>query len=114
MLRSYLLVAWRNLLRNKLFSLINIAGLAIGMASVFLIYLYNVCEHSYDSSIPSVDRIFRVPIGYYTKDVAHQRSSAENHPAVGPALKDAFPEIEEYARLMTSTRVAAENLRYRR
>ncbi|MEI9917475.1 MAG: ABC transporter permease [Bacteroidota bacterium] len=103
MLRSYLLVAWRNLLRNKLFSLINISGLAIGMTSVFLIYLYNTVEHSYDRNIPSVERIFRVPIGYYTKDNEPERVSAENHPALGPALKDAFPEIEEYARINPST-----------
>ncbi|MEJ0033404.1 MAG: ABC transporter permease [Bacteroidota bacterium] len=107
MLKSYLLVAWRNLLRNKLFSLINVAGLAIGMASVFLIYLYNEVEHSYDSQVPSADRIFRVPSGYYNKDGGYQRTSAENVPAAGPALKETFPEIEEYARLMSSARAAA-------
>jgi putative ABC transport system permease protein len=110
MFRSYLLVAWRSLLRNKLFSLVNITGLAIGVTSVFLIYLYDVVEHSYDVQIPSVDRIFRVPIGYYAKEEAYERASAENHPAVGPALKEAFPEIEEYARLMSSTRAAASTV----
>src|ERR1041385_4004824 len=102
MLRSYLLVAWRNILRNKLFSLINITGLAIGMSSVFLIYSYNVVEHSYEAQTPSADRIYRVTSGYYSKDEAII-INAENSPAIGPAVKDAFPEIEEYTRLFSLT-----------
>jgi len=108
MLRSYLLVAWRNLIRNKLFSLINITGLAIGMASVFLIYLYNVCEHSYESQIPSAERIFRVVSGYYEQDKLVLINS-ESAPAAGPAMKDAFPEVEEYTRLFSLTHVFTTN-----
>ena len=49
MLRNYLLIAYRNLLRHKFFSLINLSGLAIGMASCLLILHYVWYEMSYDS-----------------------------------------------------------------
>lgn len=102
MLRSYFLVAWRNLLRNKVFSVINITGLTVGMTSVFLIYLYVHTEHSYDSFYPNSERIYRIPISYEQNGVAY-RSGAGNHPALAPALKANFPEIEVAARISSST-----------
>jgi putative ABC transport system permease protein len=98
MIRSYILVAWRNLLRNKVFSLINITGLTTGMAAVFLIYLYVHTEHGFDSFFPNSDRIYRVPISYGKNGVMN-RAGAGHHPALAPALKANFPEIEAVARL---------------
>lgn len=57
MIKNYLKVAWRNLLRNKLSSLINIGGLAVGMAVATLIGLWLFSELSYDKSFPNHDRI---------------------------------------------------------
>lgn len=50
MIKSYLKIAWRNLLRNKVFSVINISGLAIGMAAALFIFIWVQNELSYDKS----------------------------------------------------------------
>jgi putative ABC transport system permease protein len=60
MLRNYLKIAWRNLLHNKTFSLINIVGLAIGLACFILIALYVLDEVSFDRYNTKADRIYRV------------------------------------------------------
>ena len=111
MIRSYLLVAWRNLLRNKTFSFINILGLSIGMAVVFMIYQYIQAEQSYDLFHSNVSRLYRVPIQYSGALAAGP--SATNHPAVGPALKAEFPEVEDFARLMRGSQfLSAVTLTY--
>jgi putative ABC transport system permease protein len=101
MLRSYFLVSWRNLLRSKTFSVINIAGLAIGMMVVLHIYRFVTAEQSYDAFHKDADRIFRVPLAY-TENGKIVRTSAANCPAVGPMLKEDFPEVEYFSRLAKS------------
>ena len=102
MLRSYCIIAWRNLLRNKTFSFINVAGLAIGLAIAFLIYQYVQVEISYDRFHKNADRIYRIPITY-SGSFQSLAPSAINHPAVGPAMKADFPEVEDYARLVRAS-----------
>lgn len=102
MLKSYFLVAWRNVLRHKVFSLINIAGLSIGMTAVMLIYFYVQSERSFDKFSPGSDRIYRVPLSYYNNGTP-ERGDATSHPAVAPALKANYPEIEISARINPST-----------
>lgn len=99
MFQNYCIVAWRNLVRNKTFSLINITGLAIGLTIAFLIYQYVQVELSYDRFHTKVDRIYRIPISY-SGSFSSLRSSAINHPAVGPAMKADIPEVEDYTRLV--------------
>ena len=94
MIKNYLKIAYRNLLRNKLFTLVNIFGLAIGMAACFLIVQYVRFELSYDKFHEKHDRIYRVIID------ADKESSATNQPGAGPALKQDFPEVQEYARIV--------------
>ena len=60
MLKNYLTVAWRNLRRHRAFSFINIGGLAVGMASALLIFLYVQDELSYDRHHTNKDRIYRL------------------------------------------------------
>jgi len=60
MFRNYLVTAWRNLKKNKTFSLINIAGLAIGMAVCLLILQYVNFELSYDQFNKNTPDIYRV------------------------------------------------------
>ena len=60
MLQSYFLIAWRNLRKNKVYSMINIAGLAIGLSVFWLMALYIADEWSYDRSWTNADRIYRV------------------------------------------------------
>ncbi|MCB0432150.1 MAG: ABC transporter permease, partial [Mangrovimonas sp.] len=60
MLKNYLKTAWRNLLKNKAYSLINIGGLAIGIASFILIARYVIDELSYDRWNPDAENIYRI------------------------------------------------------
>lgn len=105
MIRSYLIVAWRNLLRNKIFSFINIIGLAIGMAVVFIIYQYIQAERSYDLFHANASRLYRVPIQY--SGALASGPSATSHPAIGPAMKADFPEVEDFARVMRGSQFFA-------
>ena len=65
MLANYLLVAWRNILSNRLFSAINILGLAIGIMSCILILLFVRYETSYDNWLPNADRVVRLHSAFY-------------------------------------------------
>ncbi|HTE29305.1 MAG TPA: ABC transporter permease, partial [Chryseolinea sp.] len=97
MLTHYLKSAWRNLVRKRTYSFINIAGLALGLASTWLIALYIIDELSYDRFNEKSERIFRV--------VQHsQWNNNEVHLAItsgpfAPAIKAAFPEIEDAVRI---------------
>ncbi len=97
MLKNNLKTAWRNLLKNKFFSAINIFGLAIGVAAFLLIVNYLRFEYSYDDTQVNKDRIFRVPMKLAEKDGKVQ-TFAFTYPAVAPAMKKDFPEIEEAIR----------------
>ncbi|GHN02254.1 ABC transporter permease [Cytophagales bacterium WSM2-2] len=102
MLKNFLIVAWRNLIRNRTISIINIAGLAIGLAVCGLIYEYNRFEVSYDKFNTNADRLYRVTLASTEAD-ASKHASATNHPAVGPAMKSDFPEVEDFVRLARSS-----------
>lgn len=95
MLKNYFKIALRNLWRHKIFSLINIIGLAAGMSAALLIYLYVSFELSYDTYHTKANRIYRL--------VTHVRTPSEDHffgaaPAMGPALRNDFPEVQKMAR----------------
>lgn len=99
MVRSYLTVAIRNLLRQKAYSLINVAGLAIGLMSVILIGLFIKSELSYDSYHADGERKYRMirethPAG------KEPWSDVLVTPGLGPALKDEYPEVETTARII--------------
>jgi putative ABC transport system permease protein len=98
MIRNYLLIAWRNLLKNKVFSLINIMGLAIGIAIFVVTMQYVFFERSYDKQYRYADRMFRVTVdGFEEGKLSWQ--DAESYYASAPALKAKYPEIEGYARI---------------
>lgn len=101
MIKSYFVVAWRNLLRNKVFSFINIIGLAVGMSVVFMIYQYIQAERSYDLFNKNASRLYRVPIQY--EGALAAGPSATNHPSIGPAMKAEFPEVQDFARMMRAS-----------
>jgi putative ABC transport system permease protein len=96
MLKSYLTLAFRNLSRNKVYSAINIVGLAIGMAACFFIFLYVRFEKSYDRFHKNADRLYRIPMMFSTSTTG---PNATTHPAVGPTMKADFPEVVDFARL---------------
>jgi putative ABC transport system permease protein len=75
MIKNYLKVAWRNILSNKVYSAINIAGLAIGMSVALLIGLWAFDQYSYDRFLPCYEQAYRVKVNYtnshdgtYTQD----------------------------------------------
>src|SRR5215208_2097978 len=99
MIRNYITIAYRNLVRNKIYSLINIFGLAIGMAACFFIFQYVHFESSYDKFNKNLDRIYRIPISY-SGSLSNVPITASNHPAVGPAMKKDFPEVQDFVRVV--------------
>ena len=107
MLRNYILTAYRNLLRNKIFSLINISGLAIGMAACILITQYVVFERGYDKFHGNYRDIYRlVNVRHYP---THTDKSAGCITSLGPTLKETFPEVTDFTRCSKSTRVFSWN-----
>nr|WKN40119.1 ABC transporter permease [Tunicatimonas sp. TK19036] len=97
MLKNHLTIALRNLLKHKVFSLINILGLAIGMAACLLILQYVSYELSYDDFHANKENIYRLKQNRYNKGVLTTEWAA-GCAAIGQAMKEAFPEVEEYAR----------------
>jgi putative ABC transport system permease protein len=64
MIKNHFLVAWRNLLKSKGFSAINIIGLAVGMAVTLLIALWAINEYSYDRFLPCYQQLYRVKVNF--------------------------------------------------
>ncbi|TMU54577.1 ABC transporter permease [Flagellimonas algicola] len=95
MFTNHLKIAWRFFKKNKLFSAINVFGLAIGIAAFLILTRYTVFEKSYDSYLSEADDMYRVTLTTNHGDKGFS-SSATNHPAVGPTLKEEFPEVEDY------------------
>ena len=98
MLRNYLLIAVRNIVRQKAYSLINVVGLAIGIMSCLLILMYVKDELSYDRFHQKGNRIYRLFFNYTSPN-----GESFNH-AIGPyrladELSARYPEIEEAVRL---------------
>ncbi|MEM6843868.1 MAG: ABC transporter permease [Bacteroidota bacterium] len=99
MLRNYLKIAYRNLLKNKIFSLINILGLAIGMAACLLILQYVRFELSYDRFHEKSDRTYRAAL-YQYKEGTLDTKSALTFPTIGRELRENFPEtVESFVRM---------------
>jgi putative ABC transport system permease protein len=96
MFRNYLIIAWRNILKNKLFSLINILGLALGMAACLLILQYVVLETSYDTFHTEGDHIYRVVVQSPEDETYVATAGAP----LGLVLKGQFPEIAKVARFL--------------
>ena len=66
MLKNYIKIAWRNITKNKIFSLINIVGLTIGLSASFVIGLIIYYDATYDTFHPDDDRIYRVVSDFYS------------------------------------------------
>lgn len=100
MYKNYFLIAWRNLIKKKAYSAINILGLGVGIACCFLIFTFVQSELSYDTYHTKRDRIYRITHG--TRASEDPRNLSKEGPSwvwgnapVGPALKRDFPEIEK-------------------
>ena len=103
MLHSYLTIAIRSLLRYPAYTLINIVGLAIGLAACMLILRYVWDELSYDRYHPHADRVYRVVDDIESAGQTVQTAGSPSGWA--PVLKRDFPEIELFARVRGTTSV---------
>lgn len=97
MLKNYFKIAWRNLERHKIYSAINIVGLAIGLAACMLTALYIHDELAYDQFHTKADRIYRINSTLTTAGKSAEAAVAPT--PMGQILKQDFPEVEEATRL---------------
>ncbi len=97
MLKNYLTIALRNLLRQKGFAIINILGLTIGLTVSALIILYIIHELGYDRFHDNAERIYRVAI--HGEISGQELNVAVSSPPFGPALVNDFPEVIDYTRI---------------
>jgi ABC-type antimicrobial peptide transport system permease subunit len=105
MIKNYFIIALRNLLKNKIYSLINIFGLTVGLAACILIALWVQDELSFDRFHKNVNNIFRV-ISY--KGSLEDRSASSPAP-LGPAMKESIPDVVSFARFTnTSNKVVVK------
>ncbi len=100
MIRNYIKLAFRNLVKHKLFSFINISGVAIGLTCFFLLALYVKDELSYDRYNENADRIYRLSRTFLSKDGTVSLQLGHAAPPFGPLIKQDFPEVEEVVRTL--------------
>src|SRR4030095_2908212 len=98
MIKNYLKTAWRNLWKNKTFSFINIAGLAIGMAACLLILQFVSFKLSYDQFNRNAKDIYRVVNDRYQNGKLIQHGTI-TYSAIGKAMQDDYPEVINHARV---------------
>ncbi len=95
---NYFKTAFRKVKRQKLFSIINIVGLAVGLACCAVIILYVVNELTYDTFHEDHDRIYRIN-GYQTSQVG-EHYMASSPRALGPEIRSNFPQVEAVTRVI--------------
>src|SRR5882757_1534762 len=97
MFKNYFKTAWRNLRKNKTYSIINIAGLAIGMAACIVIMLFVFYERSFDRM--HTKNIYRLnEVQKFPGMVASQKVALSMYP-MGETMKNEFPEILKYTHI---------------
>jgi putative ABC transport system permease protein len=99
MLRNYLLIALRNIIRDKVFSAINIVGLAVGITCFLALFLFVQDELTFDQLDSAVDsnQIYRV----YNKIAVNgsEETNSKTAQVLGPILQQNYPEVKTYTRI---------------
>ena len=96
MFRNYLLITWRHLCRNRMFSLINIFGLAVGISVCLMIFIWALDERSTDQFHNNIDDLYLVQT--WQRYGANREPGQGTPPALGPALVEEYPEVIQAAR----------------
>ena len=104
MLRNYFKIAWRNIIRHKVYSAINILGLSIGIATCLIILQYVSFQLSWENFHLNKNRIYRVEQDRYDNGKLSTQWAAGAF-GVGNAFKDAIPEVEDYVKLVQNGKV---------
>ena len=102
-LRNYLKIAWRNLRRSRIYAIINVAGLGIGLACAMLILLYVKDEVSYDRFHRNVQHIYRIVTQSVDKNGHKGRQDPNSGYLQGPRFTRTVPEIEAFVRVQSGT-----------
>ncbi len=113
MLKNYIKIAWRNFLRNRSFSLINITGLAIALVVFLFILLFIQHELSYDQYHPKADSIYRITKHFEKDDFKSKNLATAN--VLGPSIKEDISGIKDFTRInksVGSALVQKENEKY--
>jgi putative ABC transport system permease protein len=98
MIRSYLKIAWRNLLKHRVFTIINTLGLSIGMIACLLILQFVRYEQNYDKISPATPQLWRAFNETVTNGIVTTKDG-NTHPILGPSLKADLPEVSDYFRM---------------
>ena len=96
MWKNFIRVTLRSISKNKVFNIINISGLAIGLASAIFIILYIISETGYDKFNERSSDIYRLYVD--GKMTGEEFKGAWNSPIVGPTFHEEIPEIEAFCR----------------
>jgi putative ABC transport system permease protein len=98
LIRNYLLSLARNAARDKFFTLLNLLGLAVGITASILIFIYIQDQLTYDKNNENLDRIYRLEADFTINE--KQDLMALVQFPLAPTLKDEYPEVEEYVRMI--------------
>jgi len=106
MIKNYLTIALRSFFKHKTFTVLNVLGLSLGMVASLLILQYVKYERSYDSFHSKAHDIYRVNYNQWQNGKLRFECAAAV-PAVGPALKNNFPEVKRFTRLFPVSGIAS-------
>nr|MBA2761861.1 ABC transporter permease [Segetibacter sp.] len=102
MIKNYFKTAIRNLWRSKVYSLINISGLSVGLACCMLIFLYGKDESSYDRFQKNKDQLYRIVLNLKSPDGKENKFGSTGM-MPGPAFKESIPEVEDFVRVQSAS-----------
>jgi len=98
LLRNYFLSLARNATRDKFFTLLNLLGLAVGITASILIFIYIQDQVTYDKHNENYERIYRLEADFFINEKLDQIAIVQI--PLAPTLKDEYPEVEEYTRIL--------------
>ena len=112
MFKNYLKIAWRILTKHKIYSAINILGLAVGLTGAILTFLFVQNELSYDHFHENKNNLYRIYTNWHAEDGSIERTFRGVVMPMGPAIEDSFPEVKHSTRLSPAriTIKTADNL----
>lgn len=100
MLKNYIKIAYRNLLRQKSFSFINVVGLTLGLTACILIGLFVIDEKQFDKHFPDGDRNYRIT--YKVSGTEGTSYFATTAPILTTTLEQNFPEVENTVKVLNA------------
>ncbi|WP_421828701.1 ABC transporter permease [Larkinella sp.] len=99
MIRNYLKIAFRNLLKNKVFSLVNLTGLVVGITACLMILQYVSFELSFDQFHTDIDRIYRVTNDRFQQGKRIQHGTI-TYPTIGKTMAQDYQEVDAYTTMV--------------